>query len=86
MRLFAENLYPDHGQTLAVAAVLYKGRTGWQDVFVFEMGAGGLILRTFHASIRRHHTAAPFFCPATMCTKSVCPSRLKVPAWRAAPK
>jgi len=72
MRLFAENLYPDHGQTLAVAAVLYKGRTGWQDVFVFEMGAGGLIPRTFHAGIRRHrhHTAAPFFCPATMWAKS----------------
>jgi len=44
MKVFSENLYSDHGQTLTLTALLYKGRTALQDVMVFQNPTFGRVL------------------------------------------
>ena len=44
MSWFQERLYPDHAQMLAVARVLHEGRTGFQEVLLFENRIFGKVL------------------------------------------
>ncbi|HET9904878.1 MAG TPA: polyamine aminopropyltransferase [Xanthobacteraceae bacterium] len=44
MNTFREALYEDHGQTLAIGEVLYRGRTEHQDAFVFTNPTFGKVL------------------------------------------
>ncbi|AWM87122.1 polyamine aminopropyltransferase [Microvirga sp. 17 mud 1-3] len=44
MTLFQEKLYEDHAQVLSIESVLYQGRTGFQEVLIFENAIFGKVL------------------------------------------
>ncbi len=44
MNIFREALYKDHGQTLSIQDVLYRGRTSHQDVLIFTNETFGKVL------------------------------------------